>query len=489
MAALPRDNVWMSVSGTPGTGAVTLGSALSGYQSASSAGVQNGETNVWRFFDAGGAWEISSCVYTSSGTSLARTLIASSTGSLLSLTSAATCCIDANAAMLRLGVDRQCLFNSRNGWNFQLNTYRLNGVDNNGVANDTRITFSRASTGYAQSLEGVWTSFGSGVMRITDQGLLFESSSINNCLYSRDLTNAAWTKTNCSASKNLTGFEGTASAATTITASAANATVNQTVTQSGGNLSFFSAFVKRITGTGTVYITMDGTNFVDITSQLSTTAWTRVAIQSATSYLVNPTCGFKISTSGDAIGVDCCQTEPGFATPYYLQRPTSPIITTSAAVVRAADSFSAAGCWPGGGGFVYFETYQPSPLVTSDNPVLFQSPSGYFVALQNGSQVRYYDGTNSLYAGGTLPSAAGAKFSVALECTTGGSISIATQGGAVGTSSTPAYDQTAGGAFAIGGGSLGNNSSGPAYYVTRIGLMPGLLLSGPELLAITAPGA
>lgn len=91
-----RDMVWMNVTGTPGTGNVTLNAALTGYQTAAAAGVVNGEINTWRFAD-GNAWEISTCVYTSSGTSLARTLIASSTGSLLSLSSAATCFIDNSA--------------------------------------------------------------------------------------------------------------------------------------------------------------------------------------------------------------------------------------------------------------------------------------------------------------------------------------------------------------------------------------------------------
>lgn len=96
MGSTLRDRVSMTVSGTPGTGAVTLGSAQSGYQTAAASGVQDGEINTWVFKD-GSAWEISSCVYTASGTSLARTLISSSTGSLLSLSVNTTCFIDSSS--------------------------------------------------------------------------------------------------------------------------------------------------------------------------------------------------------------------------------------------------------------------------------------------------------------------------------------------------------------------------------------------------------
>lgn len=89
------NNVWMTITGAPGLGNVTLAAALLGYQTFAAAGVPNGQTVTCKFNDAAGAWEISSCVYSASGTSLARTLIESSTGSLLSLTSAATVMITA----------------------------------------------------------------------------------------------------------------------------------------------------------------------------------------------------------------------------------------------------------------------------------------------------------------------------------------------------------------------------------------------------------
>lgn len=89
MAVSHKNRVKMTVSGTPGTGTITLGSASSGYQSLASA--YGGNATVDALFVDGTAWEVArACTYTNSGTTLSRgTLEASSTGSAISLTSAA----------------------------------------------------------------------------------------------------------------------------------------------------------------------------------------------------------------------------------------------------------------------------------------------------------------------------------------------------------------------------------------------------------------
>lgn len=95
--ATHANRVQMTVSGTPGTGTITLGSASSGYRTFASA--YGADATVDVLIVDGTAWEVArGCTYTNSGTTLSRgTLESSSTGSAISLTSAAIVSVIATA--------------------------------------------------------------------------------------------------------------------------------------------------------------------------------------------------------------------------------------------------------------------------------------------------------------------------------------------------------------------------------------------------------
>jgi hypothetical protein len=85
---------------TTGTGTMTLGSAVSGFQGTSA--MSNGLTYSYAISDSGGAYEAGQGVYTSSGTTLTRVVTESSNGgSAISLSGSAVVVLTALAADLQ----------------------------------------------------------------------------------------------------------------------------------------------------------------------------------------------------------------------------------------------------------------------------------------------------------------------------------------------------------------------------------------------------
>lgn len=127
-------------------------------------------------------------------------------------------------------------------------------------------------------------------------------------LWNRDLTNAVWVSGGggVTKAKTQTGVDGTANAATLLTASAANGTLLQTTT-AGSTTRVFEAWVKRVTGTGALDATLDGgTTWQSITSQVPADGLYHLVVISQAA-VTNPVYGFRIQTSGDQITVDLVQ--------------------------------------------------------------------------------------------------------------------------------------------------------------------------------------
>lgn len=157
------------------------------------------------------------------------------------------------------------------------------------------------------------------------RGLLLEPGRTNAALRAQDFTQAAWVKTNITAARDVVDLRGLSNGASSLTATANNATVLQSITAASATR-ITSFYLRRITGTGAVEITQNGgTNW---TAVMLTSDWQRFSIPFAT--ITNPQIGIRIGTSGDVVAVDAAQCEIGTF-------PTSPILSEGTALTRQAD--------------------------------------------------------------------------------------------------------------------------------------------------------
>lgn len=214
-----------------------------------------------------------------------------------------------------------------------------------------------------------------------------EGARTNYALWNRDLTNAAWTKTNCTAAKTATGPDGVGNSASTLTATAGNATCLQAITRASAQR-ITGCYIKRRTGSGVINVTQDnGATWAPVTV---TSSWAPVAIAAAT--LANPTIGFQIVTNGDAIDIDFVMHEEAATM-------SSPIPTTTAAVTRPEDQLK----FPlsvfsdtAGSAYAEFEaddwTQAAGASVVGDGSGTAGAP---LAASNANSGVQGYDGTNT----------------------------------------------------------------------------------------------
>lgn len=221
--------------------------------------------------------------------------------------------------------------------------------------------------------------------------------------------------------QTATGLDGIANTASTLTFTAADAIILQSISLASA-ARCASAYVKRRTGTGTISFTQDGgSTWTDITSQINSSTWSRVEI---TSTLANPSVGFKGGTLGDEIDVDCVQNEAGAVA-------TSPIVTTTSTVSRNGDSltYQTASNWSDTAGTAYIEV---QPLSWVAGGAIGSATNGLLLSAAN-SGATASDGTNT--ANGPAGSPSGRE---KLAMRWGGGAMTVASGGVVGTAGT--YD-------------------------------------------------
>lgn len=205
----------------------------------------------------------------------------------------------------------------------------------------SKLTVTRSGSAWEFNSSGLLVSSSANTIRYnrdigtgTLKGALHEPTRVNIVLRNRDLTQSAWTKSNTTAALDQTGIDGSANSASSLTASSANGTCLQSITTASA-ARVTTAYVKRITGSGTLEMTQDGgTTWTVITPAGS--SWERKGIPLQT--VTNPQVGFRIATNGDAFGIDCVQCEIAAATGGY----SSPTIVTTLATQRNGDNWTLA---------------------------------------------------------------------------------------------------------------------------------------------------
>lgn len=233
-------------------------------------------------------------------------------------------------------------------------------------ANSVSSTF--ALSGGAGTMTGVLTGATSGATRNTTAPV------------------AIWVATNMTVAQDQVGLDGVANSASSITATADNATIFQPITVASAAY-FATAYIERLVGVGALRMTEDGgATWTDVTPPDA--YWNRMSIPAQT--LANPNFGLQVAISGDKFAIDLAQNENG-------NYRTSPMVTTTAFFSR--------------GGEQHIIDISTLPFNTALGSLFIE---GRTLAPDNTSRimVRIDDGTTSNILMFTLSSLGGGQFAI-----------------------------------------------------------------------------
>lgn len=292
MALVLNDRVRETTS-VVGTGAATLLGYVTGYQAFSVIG--DGNTCYYTISDQIGAnWEVGIGTYTSSGNTLARTKILSSSNAdaLVSFTT--------GTKDVFITYPAETSVSGGGGGTYPTVQPSLNLDFANSRLLDPRITFVRNSTA---------TYYDNKTSALAEQNLLLQSQTFA----------ITWVNSNTTLGSLTTAPDGTTTAYP-LTASAINGTLLQTFTATA-NAYTFSIYIQRVTGTGNIDITVDGTTYA---TQTTTGTWTRFNITTTPS-AGSKTAGIRLAVSGDVVNIWGAQLEQRSSVTAYTPTTTAAI--------------------------------------------------------------------------------------------------------------------------------------------------------------------
>lgn len=394
-------------------------------------------------------------------------------------------------------------------WDFLTDQARWNSARAGALSNTPGWTFTRASTGYAQTSAGLLVPFASGELRRTDKGVLIEGARTNLCLQSQTFDNATWTKTRSSISANaIAAPDGTTTADKLVEDSSSGThPCEQAITIANTTAYTASVYLKAGERTWARLLFFDGSaSFIAylnlatgaigttsgaLTSVVQTLAggWYRISI-TATS--TNTSAIFRV----DPASADNTNSYQGDgASGIYLWNaqleassfPSSPIVTTTASATRAADSLSVTGVT----GLDY-----PLSLFAEFERAVDTGGNEFLLHVDNASaneraalRVNSSDQLSSItVAGGVQQSGEAVTGALALATTYKGALRVATndiksaRGGTLSSGDTSATNPSAPSVIRFGSDNAPANQ--PFGYLRRAAIFP-RALSDAELQAVT----
>jgi hypothetical protein len=277
------------------------------------------------------------------------------------------------------------------------------------------VTFTRASIDWTKLASGLWGPVANGIARATYLGRDTAVGAyggfwpepagvqlIPTTRAIRDMTDPSWVAVGITPTLTATGIDGVPNSCTTLTCTAPNGTILQTLVAAASSRTN-SAFVRRRTGGGTILL-KQGTATLDITASLSPVIFTRPQLNDNE---LNVAYGFQMVTSGDQIDVDFNQYEPLAST----QFATSPMPVTGAA--RAADRFDipAAGNIDFTQGTAYAELSTNYTFAAGTTEALACTLNGKILASVGAAstQIWMFDGTTNLSKAGLSDMSTGVR--------------------------------------------------------------------------------